>query len=122
MERFENMPEKYVIYKKMYDDLMKRFRSYSTEDEIYNLSMSEKNMIELYIKNFTYEHIVKYGYIIDDNYNLYLILKILSHFDIEMDIGFDVTEIDDYEERFRNVMMKCSKNFINDMKSEVLYN
>ena len=122
MASFENAEEKYAIYKNMCDDLIGRFESFSTEDEIYNLSTSEKNMIVLYIKNFTYDHIEKYGYIDDDNYNLYLILEILRHFGIEMDIGVDVTEIDDYCDRFRNIMKRCNKNFINDLKSEMLYN
>ena len=121
MKHFETEEEKYALYKQMFNDLMKRFESYSIEDEIYNLSTSEKNMIVLYIKNFTYDHIEKYGYIDDDNYNLYLILEILRHFGIEMDIGVDVTEIDDYCDRFRNIMKSCNKNFINDMKSEMLY-
>ena len=122
MESFENTKREYEMYRKMSDELMKKYDEYSLEDEIYDLTKAQKNMIVGYVKNFALEHIKKYGYINDDNYTLYIILEILRYFGIEMYVGVDVTEIDKYQNRFENVIKKCNMNFINDIKSATLYN
>ena len=98
------MPGYEEEYINMLKDLIGRLKKYSIEDEIYNLDEEDKIKIIEYMKIFTHYHILNFGYIGDDNYNLFLTLEILNHLGVELDIGYDVSDIDEYEFKLKNVI------------------
>ena len=99
------MANVYDEYIDMLKDLVGRLKEYSMRDEIYDLNEEDKKKILEYIIIFTYYHILNFGYIIDDEYNLFLIIEILNYLGVELGIGYDVTYIDEYEFKLKNVIM-----------------
>ena len=125
MESFENMREKYEMYNKMNEKLIKIFNEYSVKDEIYNIGNERKNMTVCAIKKFALEHIKKYGYIDNIEYHHYLILEILRYLGIELDIGVNIKKeiIAKYKKQFKTIINKSNKKFyIDNIKSDILYN
>ena len=103
MEKYEDLENKCKLYKKLSNKLMKIFDNYSIEDEIYNLTKEQQNIIKFYINYFSFIHVEKYGYVDDENYNLYLLIEILNHFDVDLDTAVDQSEIEKYEYHFKEV-------------------
>ena len=103
MVKFDDMRIKCKLYKKLSNKLIKIFDNYSIEDEIYILTKEQKNIIKFYINFFSFIHVEKYGYLDDENYNLYLLIEILNYFDVHLYTDVDQSVIKKYEYHFKEV-------------------
>ena len=103
MEKYEDLENKCKLYKKLSNKLMNIFHKYAIKDEIYNLTKEQIIIIKFYINYFSFKHVEKYGYVDDENYNLYLLIKILNNFDVDLDTAVDQSEIKKYEYHFKQV-------------------